>query len=200
MSTEHEPVTPSEARAYEAKTRRELWIGLAILVTVVVLVIIAVMEARFRGGLDDPRPSAALDDTMQGVIDQLGPLPGDAREIVLTTRGERPARYEVVVRDGDGERLFELARGARTAGLIEHGARAGEPVNFRVELSIDRDGNLQGSYRPDRGVPVERYQQIASGVLRDTFIAWHAHVSHPVPEVEEQTSEVIHAGWDRVMD
>lgn len=200
MSTEHEPVTPSEARAYEAKTRRDLWIGLATLVTVVVLVIIAVMEARFRGGLDEPRPSAVLDENMQGVIDQLGPLPGDAREIVLTTRGERPARYEVVVRDGDGEPLFELARGARTAGLIEHGTRAGEPVNFRVELRIDRDGNLQGAYRPDRGVAVERYQQIAAGVLRDTFIAWHAHVSHPAPGVEQQPEAVIHDGWNQVMD
>lgn len=200
MSTENEPLTPSEARAHEAKARRELWIALAALVVVVVLLIITVMEARYRDSLDDPRPSAALDESMEAVVEQLGPLPGEAREIVLTTRGDGDGRYEVVVRDGDGERLFELARGARTAGLIEHGQRAGEPVNFRIELSLDGDGTMEGAYRPDRGVPVERYQQIAAGVLRDALIAWQAHASNPLPEGEEQADEAIRAGWDAVLD
>ncbi len=200
MSTEHEPLTPSEARAYEAKSRRELWIGLGMLVMIVAVVIIAVMESRFRASLDDPRPSAALDETMQAVVAQLSPLPGDAREIVLRTRGERDPRYEVIVRDDDGERLYELSRGAHTAGLIQYGSRAGDPINLRIELSLDRDGNVTGAYRPDRAVPVEYYQQVAAAVLRDTFVAWHAHASHPALESEEQSRDTIRADWDAVMD
>lgn len=200
MSTDNEPLTPGEARAREARTRRELWIGLAVMVAVVVLLILVVMEVRYRASLDDPRPSAALDESMTALVSDLGPLPGDADTIELATRRDGGARYQVVVRDDDGERLFSMARGVETAGVIEHGGRAGEPINYRIELSVADDGSVTGAYRPDRGVPVERYRDVAAVVLRQALVAWHAHASHPLPSRDETSPQAIQEGWDAVMD
>ncbi|WP_290652946.1 hypothetical protein [Aquisalimonas sp.] len=201
MSIDNEPLTPAEANEYEATTRRRLWIGLALIVTVVVLLIVVIMESRFRLGLGDPQPSAALDERMEAVLAELAPLPGDAREIHVRTRGDRAPHYAVIIRDADGAVLYELTRGAATAGLVEHGTRAGDAVSYRVNLTLDGDGGLvEGAYRPDRGVAVERYQEIAEALLRETVAAWHVHTSHPLEGVEEQSSDAIFDAWDEVID
>ncbi|SEO42555.1 hypothetical protein [Aquisalimonas asiatica] len=200
MTNENEPRTIDEADAYDRRTRRQLWIGLAAAATVVLVLILIVMESRYRAALDDPRPSAALDETMAVVVADLAPLPQDAREIVLTTRGEQRPRYEVVIRDGDGEHLYDMTRSASSAGVIEHGRRAGEAIRFRVELSLSEDGELEGAYRPDRGVSVERYQDVAAALVRESLIAWHTHQSYPAPDAEERSSDDIRDGWRRVMD
>lgn len=200
MTNENEPRTLDEANAYDRKTRRQLWIGLAMAATVVIVLILIVMESRYRAALDDPQPSAALDGVMAEVVADLAPLPLDAREIVVTTRGEQNPRYEVVVRDGDGEHLYDMTRSARSAGMIEHGPRAGEAINFRVALSLSEDGQLEGAYRPDRGVSVERYQDVAAALVRESLIAWHTHESYPAPDAEERSRDQIRDGWRAVMD
>lgn len=200
MTNENEPRTLDEAEAYDRKTRRQLWIGLAAAAIVVLVLILIIMESRFRSALDDPQPSAALDEAMAEVVADLAPLPMDAREIVLTTRGEQPTRYEVVIRDGYGNYLYDMARSARSAGMIEHGGRSGEAINFRVVLTLSEDGQLQGGYRPDRGVSVERYQGVAAALVREALIAWHTHQSYPAPDTGERSSDEIHDGWSAVMD
>ncbi|MFV8834315.1 hypothetical protein [Aquisalimonas sp.] len=200
MTNENEPRTLDEADAYDRKTRRQLWIGLAAAATVVIVLILIVMESRYRAALDDPQPSAALDEAMAAVVADLAPLPLDAREIVVTTRGEQNPRYEVVIRDADGDHLYDMTRSARSAGVIDHGRRAGEAINFRVVLSLSEDGELDGAYRPDRGVSVERYQEVAAALVRESLIAWHTHQSYPEPDTQERTSDEIRDGWRAVMD
>ena len=201
MSSSDLPKTPAEAEDRDRRIRRQLWLGLAAIFAIVVLLIILVMEGRYRAALDDPQPSAGFDRAMQGVVASLAPFPETAREIEMRTQRLDGSRYYVLhVYDADGDVLYQFARSARSVGLIEHGPRAGDPVNLHVRLELDDDYGLSGAYRPDRGVAVERYQGVATGMLREGLAAWHTASSHPLPETEEREPEALRAEWRRIMD
>ncbi len=200
MSTENEPLTPAEARDHEAKIRRTLAIGLGILVTVTVLAIIVVMEGRYRADLERPEPSAALDAEFGDTVMALTPLPGGVETIRIETRGGGEPRYEVRLLDGDGDPVFEMARSARTAGLRDHGARAGDPIRYRIEMAVHDDGRVDGRYRPDRSVSVDRYRDVAVAVLQEALMSWHMRDAYPLDEPREVSQEVIQQQWRDALD
>ena len=200
MSTDNEPLTPGEARRYETPMRRDLWVGLGVLAAVVVLLIMVVMEARYRDSLDDLQPSAALDDAMESVIAELAPLPGPVQHIEIRTRNRSGGQYQVILEDSDGEALFDITRSAASAGTVTQGERTGEPIRFDIGLTLDTNGAVSGHYQPDRGVAVARYRAVAGQVLREALVAWHAHASHELPEVTAESAETIRSNWDAVID
>ncbi|MFO7858866.1 MAG: hypothetical protein R6V11_08090 [Ectothiorhodospiraceae bacterium] len=200
MSTDNEPLTPGEARRHETPMRRDLWIGLGVLAAVVVLLIMVVMEARYRDSLDDPRPSAALDGAMESVIAELAPLPAPVAHIEIHTRNRSGGQYQVVLENGDGEALFDITRSADSAGTVTQGERTGKPIRFDVDLTLNDDGTVSGHYQPDRGVAVARYRAVAGQMVREALVAWHAHASHELPEVSAESEETIRSNWDAVMD
>ncbi len=204
MSDERKPMTPSEARAYEAPIRRQMWAGLAVGATVIVLLIILVMEARYRGALTEPRSSQAMDQRLQAVVTEMSPLPEPIHRIQVLTRGVRedePA-YEVRFFSPEGDKIYQLARSADTMMLIPYGPREGSAINFEVELTLSEQGEVRGSYLQDRGLDVDSYQAVLTSLVRQTLMAFHAHTGFPMRMhrgVEPDRAE-IRQGWEAVID
>ncbi len=204
MSKDQKPMTLAEASAYEAPVRRQMWLGIVAGIVVIVLLIVFVMEARFRSGLTDPRASQALDNTMQSVIADMRPLPVDVRQIVVDTRELRDGAevYEVRLRDADSAPVFDMIRRAETLFLIPYGPREGTAVNFEVELSVSEYGEVRGLYRQDRGVDVHAYEAALASVVRQALSALHAQAGYPIPGYQGETPdrERIRRGWEATVD
>lgn len=204
MSKEQKPMTPAEASAYEAPVRRQMWIGIGVGALAIILLIVFVMEARFRSGLTDPRPSMALDGSLQSVVADLRPLPLEVRRIVVDTLELRDSgqAYEVRLYDAEGQRVFDMVRRADTLLLIPYGPREGSAINFEVELTISEHGEVRGSYRQDRGLDVQMYELTLASLVRQALSALHAQAGYPVPEHrgDAPDRDRIRQGWEATMD
>ncbi|MCC5812999.1 MAG: hypothetical protein JJU06_21755 [Ectothiorhodospiraceae bacterium] len=204
MSDDRKPMTPSEARAYEAPIRRQMWAGLAVGATVIVLLIILVMEARYRGALTEPRSSEAMDRALQAVVTEMSPLPEPVYRVHVRTRGLRDDEpvYEVRLYGPQGDTLYQLARSAETMMLIPYGPREGSAINFDVELALSEQGEVRGRYLQDRGLDVESYQAVLNSLVRQTLMAFHAHTGFPMQMYEgvEPDRAEIRQGWESVID
>ncbi|MCC5858255.1 MAG: hypothetical protein JJT90_08885 [Ectothiorhodospiraceae bacterium] len=204
MSKEQKPMTVAEARAYEAPIRRQMWIGIGAGALVIILLIVFVMEARFRSALTDPRPSMALDTTVQNVLTDMRPLPADIRRILVDTHELRDGVqvYAVRLHDADARLVYDLTRRADTLLLIPYGPREGTAVNFEVDLVLSEYGEVRGQYRQDRGVDVHTYEAVLASLVRQALAALHAQAGFPVPEHrgEAPDRQRIRQGWEATMD
>lgn len=197
------PLTRAEAAEYERPIRRQVGFGIAGAVAVIILLIVLVMEARFRSGLAQPHPSAVFDGGLQEIVDAHVPLPDAEISIELRTDREGEDRYEVVIRDQDGDVLFQMARDADHVYRVGHGPREGDSIRFEVFLDMDYDGSITGRYRQDRGVPVASYQSALQALVRQGLAAYVADAGHAVqqddPDIEPD-ADSIRRDWDAVMD
>ncbi|MCP1676329.1 hypothetical protein J2T57_003490 [Natronocella acetinitrilica] len=204
MSKTGEPLTPEEAREYEAPMRRQLWLGLAGFVALVVILIIITMEARIRASLAEPQPSATMDAGLSQVVQDMMPLPDRLRRIEVNTGDGDGGQvfYNVLLRDREGRAFYHVGFQADTIEVVRGGARDGSAVNFEVRLDVERDGTISGVYRQDRGMHAERYQALLGSLVRQTLVANQTHnvmSIPPVPEGEWSTEE-LRDSWRHIMD
>ncbi|MEX0729298.1 MAG: hypothetical protein WED00_12405 [Aquisalimonadaceae bacterium] len=200
-----QPSTPEEADAYEKPIRKQVYIGIAVGLALIVVLIVTVMEVRYRATLGQPRASAALDGAMQEVMAPISPLPQVVRVIeVLTSEEADTPTYEVLLRDGDGELLYHQARRAGSLYMLESGSRAGTPVHFDVSLAVDVDGQVTGRYRPDRGVPVANYQAVLRNLVREALVGFQVQSIYPLVietvEDDEHDQAALRRDWEAVID
>ncbi len=204
MSDTRVPMTPAEAREYEAPIRRQLWLGLAGFVALVVVLIIIGMETRYRTALGEPQPSVALDAGLSQVVQDLAPLPDRLRRINVHTEGEDGAQpfYQVSMVDPEGRTFYQVAFQADTIEVVRGGTRDGTPINFEVDLEVDEAGRVSGGYRQDRAIHAERYQAVLSSLVRQALVAHQTFSVMTIPPVPEGewTREELNRSWDRIID
>ena len=204
MSNTNEPMTPAEAREYEAPVRRELWLGLAGFVALVVLLIIVGMEVRYRTALADPQPSVTLDAGLSQVVQDMTPLPDRLRTVSLRTGEGADGRsfYHVSLGDDEGRTFYHLAFQADTIEVVRGGDRDGTAINFQVNLDVDEDGRVRGAYRQDRGIHAERYQAVLNSLVRQVLVAHQTHSVMTIPPVPESdwAAEQRRESWRQIMD
>jgi len=198
------PLTPEQANEYEKPIRRELLIGLLVGLSVIIVLIVTVMEVRYRTALGDPRPSAALDSAMQQVVNNSRPLPAPVSVMRIRTNTDgNPSVYEVLLEDASGNVRYQMSRNASHVYLIDAGNRAGEPMKLEIELS-NSSGTVSGLYLQDRGVPVSHYREVSTLMLREALAGFRQNVrfqqGFSVAEDGEPSPERIRRDWDAVMD
>lgn len=198
------PLTRAEAEQFERPIRRRMWIGIAAAVTVIIVLIVLVMEARFRAGLAQPHPSAVFDGGLQEIVDSYRPLPdAEIRLEVHTDRSADQDRYTVTILDQNGDTLYQAAHDAAHVYQVGHGSREGDSIRFEVYLDLDYDGSLSGRYRQDRGITVAAYQSVLQRLVDQSLAAYVAAAGVTVyqddPEAEPDAAS-IRRDWDAVMD
>lgn len=198
------PRTRKEADAHEKPMRREMYIGFAIGLAIIAVIVVAIMEARYRTMLGEPQPSAYLDEAMQEVVEAASPLPEVLDSVqVVTNRDTDQPTYDVFLRGEDGQILYHLAHQSDTLYALETGPRVGGAISFEVNLALGTDGTVTGRYRPDRGIPVGHYQAVLQKMLWNALSGYQSHTEYPL-EIEPAEgvvgTDTVRRQWETVMD
>lgn len=191
------PMNQQEAREYEAPSRRYLWNGLLIMAAIVFFLILITMEVRERMGIADPVPNPQLDQVVAEALGHMAPLPEGLRGVTVETSAGGWG-YRVALTDRAGDLLHGVEIAAASAGLVDAGSRAGTPINFHVEVSLDRAGDVSGRYRVDRGVHLQRYEGVLTVILQQALVAYQTALvlGESIPSNPDWTADEIRDSWN----